>query len=272
MISVTLDRRSAKQINDMLAHGEERVARGEQLFLLELIGVLRRAVAGADPKVAGGRKGRKYRYADRLRVGTVEGAARADAAVAIWLERKGQVLKDEDMLCSALLIVPQPQAPAYVRVLAGQGLWPADLLPFQLAPKQARVIARKVRPDEAAALRARILGRQDDIVQQLRQTWAPAFQWGRMAAAGQRVYVDIAWEVLRNEFGWSAAPERAAWRPALKDVMAHVPTALRKFADYLVDGNEARFDTGTADTVTWREVRTGIGFQRTLMPFVKRRV
>lgn len=272
MISVTLDKASKRIVDGMLKNADKRVERGEQLFLLELAAVLQREVQGKDPKVPGGRKGRKYKYADRLRMGTIEGAPKVEASVAVWLERRGQALKDEDLLSTALAVMPLEGAPAWVNVLAGAGLWPADLLPIKLAPKEAKVVARRVRPDEAEVLRKMILSRQQETVRQLRTAGAPTFQWGEAAASGQRVYVDIAWEILRGEFGWSAAPERAAWRPALKRVMEHVPVAMRKFAEYLVDGKEGRFDTGMGDAVTWRKVKTGLAFQRTLMPFVKRRV
>jgi hypothetical protein len=95
---------------------------------------------------------------------------------------------------------------------------------------------------------------------------------GKGNAAGQRVYVDIAWEALRNEFGWSDAASHPTWRPAIKRMMAHVPVAMRKVADYIMDGNERRFDVPEADSIAWRKVKTGLEFQKVLMPFVSKRV
>jgi hypothetical protein len=129
-----------------------------------------------------------------------------------------------------------------------------------------------VRTEEAQELRRNIWARRAEIGSQLRQAKAPTFRWGQSGAAGQRVYVDIAWEILRGEFGWSDTPERAVWRPALKKVMEHVPAAARKLAQYLLDGKEGAFDIGTEDSVPFRKVRTGMEFQRVLLPFVKRRV
>jgi len=274
MIGITLNRRDMARIDGMLRDADRRVQRGEELFLLELAALLRREVQGADPKVpAGGKgKGRTYKYASKLRMATVEGMPRAEAAVAVWLKVAASELRAEDVMRTALIVRPKAAAPEYVRVLAQAGIWPADLLPFQVRAEQATVVARHVRPDEAQAPRQGIWARRREIAAQLTKAGAPPFELGKGNAAGQRVYVDIAWEVLRGEFGWDGAPARVVWRTALQKVMAHVPVALRKVGDYLLDGKETRFDTTEADTVAWRKVKRGMEFQKVLMPFVKKKV
>jgi hypothetical protein len=157
-----------------------------------------------------------------------------------------------------------------VRVAAGV-VWPGDWLPWPLTARQAQVVVRHVREDEAQALRDRIWGQRAELAQQLAAAGAPPFALGRGNAAGQRVYVDLAWEVLRGEFGWADGRAVAVWRPALAKMMDAVPGALRKVAAYLGDGNEGRFDVTEADAVAWRKVRTGLGWQKTLMPFVPRK-
>jgi hypothetical protein len=169
VISIQLDKASVRAVNNLLKNADKRVAEGERLFLAELVTVLLQEVQGRNPKAPGGRKGRKYPYADRLRVGAVEGADKVDAAVAIWLERRGQVLKDEDLLSTALAIMPAAGAPAWVNVLAGAGLWPADLLPIRLSSKEAKVVARRVRTDEAQELRRRIWAQRKDLHAQMRE-------------------------------------------------------------------------------------------------------
>ena len=272
MIAITLDKRSRARVEGMLRAADARVARGEELFLLEIAGVLRREVQEAAPKVATGRRGRQYKYTQHLQLTGVEGMPHAEAAVAVWIKRSPAELRQEDLMRTALLVRPVAGAPRWVRALAGVGLWPADLLPVRLTARQASVVARRVRPDEAQALRQGIWGRRAQIADQLAAAGAPPFELGRAAAAGQRVYVDLAWEALRNEFGWGDAPAHAVWRGALRKMMAHVPEALRKFADYLMDGNEGRFDVVEADSVAWRKVQTGLEFQKVLKPFVSKRV
>lgn len=271
MISVKLDKRSARLVNDMLRNAEERVDRAEELFLGELAGVLRAAVQEKAPTVPGA-GGRPYKYATALRVATVEGVSRVDACVAVWLQRRGRELRAEELMRTALIVRPAAGAPGWVRALASAGPWPADLIPFRLSPQQARVVARSIRPDEAQALRSGIWARRAEIGDALRQGGAPPFRWGRTSeAAGTRIYVDMAWEALRAEFGWAGAPQRPAWRDAVRAMMAAVPGAMRKVAEYLVDGDEGRFDTAATDSIAFRKVRTGVGFQRELMPFVPKR-
>ena len=170
----------------------------------------------------------------------------------------------------ALSVQPEPGAPEYVNVLASWGWIPADLMPGTIASSDAKVIARRIRQDEAQALRNQMLSQESRLEQQLREADSPVIKLGASGAVTQRIYVDIAWEVLRAEFGWGDRSMDPHWRPALETMMSHVPEAMTHFVQYLQDGKAVWFDIDDDGTVGWGKVRTGIGFQEKLMPHIKK--
>ena len=64
---------------------------------------------------------------------------------------------------------------------------------------------------------------------------------------------DIAYAVLRQEFGYGgkATP---TWRPAVKEMQSSLRLLGRKYIEYMMDGNEARFELGPVGEVSKGEV------------------
>lgn len=271
MISISFDPKSKKIIDGMMRTYATRVARGEALLVHELATVLYREVVGANAKVMGKRR-KPQSYAKKLKVALVEGSP-ADAMAAVYLERDHDELKVEDLMRLALIIKPTAQASAWVQEIAAMGPFPADLLPAPIPRREATVIARSVRPDEAQRLRDHLLDNRAELSTRLRKAQAPnsALTSGTKGI-GTRVYIDIAWEVLRAEFGFDGRKQDAHWRPAITAMVDHIPKAMDHFAQYLVDGDEAVFDTIKDGDIRWKAVQNGVRFQRELLPFIKRTV
>jgi hypothetical protein len=252
----------------LLAH---RIAVGRRYFLLELASVLRDEVIRAAPTARVG-GGTTLKYARSLRVGVLREAA-DEIAVGIWAAGDTRTLAATELAGTLLYLTSVPKgAPAWWRVVAQHSPWPAAMLPAP-PPKGMRIVARAARPDELAA-RAADLTATGYVEGRMREAGGPGLAGGAelfQHAEGIVVHDDLAHAALRAEWGYDGAPEQAAWRPAIREVVQFVPLALRHWQRFLETGNvggsfpylreaEAQPTRGVA--------RDGAWFQKQLAPYV----
>ncbi|MFA4971303.1 MAG: hypothetical protein WC683_01735 [bacterium] len=257
--------------NRVVAHLPERVDRGRYLFLLSLAGFLRDRLRAHAPEVH--LNGTDQRYAEDLRIALVQGGDQDEDAVAIYFAHQTAVLAEGQAPRSALYVRPHSASPGWVSVLTRWGPWPAELLPVQLAPNDARVILRTARPDEIQALTRRIQGQRERILAELLEAGAKSPKLER-TVGGQRIEVqqDLAHAVLRREFGLDGDAPRAHWRPAIVETLNAVPDALRRLERYVETGRENVFVLpDVEDRISMDQLRAGAPFMAELAPFVPRR-
>jgi len=100
-------------------------------------------------------------------------------------------------------------------VLVRYGPWPVDLLPYIPPTRQAALISRRVRVEELEELRRKL--------EELRPQWVRALKDAGIRLTAEvevpprkQVWVDVAFNVLRLEFGLGDGQALPHWRPALR--------------------------------------------------------
>ena len=143
---------------------------------------------------------------------------------ALVLPESMRAVTEED---SASVVTVSPSGDSeFVKMLEMQSPWPPSMLPpgFQRT-KKARLVLRKVSVEEVEAQVARLL--KDRDVYQLLLKWkyiSPASPFKknvedlmeRAVPPDLRVQEDIAWKVLRHEFGLGGNPSVPHWRKAIQ--------------------------------------------------------
>lgn len=254
---------TAEKFNEIADVWPKRVERGRQLFLLEMAGFLRKEVQKKAPEIAG------LDYAKSLKIAAVHGIKDMDA-VAVYFEEQKRKLDFEADVNTLLFFSSKPGSPEWVSVLTQYGPWPVDLVPMVPQESQARIVARQGRADEIGRITTRILQAKAQIESDLRRAGADSAEIvSSRRTQGLEVHDDIGYTVLRKEFGYDGATE-SHWRPALKALLAHTPDVLKKYAEFIADGKEFRFDLPEDhNELTKDQLKKGAKFQETLAPFAK---
>jgi len=260
---VWLTEDTVRKFNEIGRQWPGRIERGRQLFLLEMAKFLRAEVQKNAPEVAG------VAYAQMLKIALVNGIRDMDV-VAVYFEATTRKIDFEQEANTVLYFTSQQGSPGWVDILTRYGPWPVDLVPVVPDPNEARVVARAVRSDEVGRLTTRILRMKAQIESDLRRAGANGVEVvSSRRSEGLEVHDDIGYTVLRKEFGYMGKAE-SHWRPALKALLKHVPVVLKKYADFIVDGKEFRFDLpGDHFELTKNQLKSGAKFQETLAPFVR---
>ena len=253
---VYLTERSADELTVFRSNLDKRSKRGRELVMLELAGIMANAVKRLGPKLVGGVKN----YTDKLQVAVVSGGG--DYTVAIVLPEIKRELTEEDNEDTVVIFKTSHLSPRPAIVLQKYQPWPVALLPFQPSGRGVTVISRQVSRSEVAKLSARILSKSASIESELRRAGVRGAKVEKgKRAAGTEVQDDLAFSVLRREFGL-ADSSKPHWRPAIKEVQGQLRSLSEKFVNYVMTGKESVFSLPPHVSVSTAEVTTFGAFQK----------
>jgi len=262
--------KSARQLQRFTDGLSRRIVEGRVFFIVELASFMRDQVMALAPEIKVGDE--EIAYAHDLKIAMIDGVDDADA-VAIYHKGYTKKLEVEDLQNMILFIRPHASSPPWVHVLAIYGPWPGYLLPVNLGQKDARIISRTVRQDELAALERRIFEAKDQITSELLAAKSPGVSWGKNErAAGLKVHEDLAFDVLRAEFGYGEKAGKTAWRPAIRATVNRVPFVLNKYLEYMAEGkNNFDLPSDASQMITRVEAQrlaSSGHFMQELAPFI----
>lgn len=156
-----------------------------------------------------------------------------------------QKLRMEDAADTALYIKAKrgsggaPDAGAVI--LAQHNPWTMETLPYEPSKRQAIIVSRKVSPREHGIIIARRTAEKSEVVAQLQGI---GIEPGRIhpTLLQRRVGRDIAFEVMRREFGFQGQHD-AHWRPAIRKARTTFVVELLKkpFIRWLAVPSEQRW-------------------------------
>lgn len=244
-----LDEESVRTLNDIEANWQKRATEGMALMCLEAAGKIRRVVQSKAPvlELAGMET---VNWADELTIDLVGDPSKDGAAVAIvFKNRKRLLLPDKDVgdgTNTVLIVIPKRGSgcPPWVSVLSKWGPWPMNMPPAFPERQHARIIARRVRDDEAMDLRDKLLRNKAQIEFELRAGGLPnpSIDFDTPATDGLEVTDDLGYAILRQEFGFDGSSARPAWRPALMDFQASLQSLGNRFVEYVLTGKRVLWD------------------------------
>lgn len=157
-------------------------------------------------------------YRRSMEVVQVEGGPKGQVQYAVRSNPKAQQIKEIPVDTTVIYCTAkrnQRRAPASVLILERFNPWTPDTLPFSPSSKDATLLYRKVRKQEAAKVRA--LRKRD------KSRWSAALQRAGIQAKRQdqqliqnaQVVQDTVFTAMRLEFGLGAPP-KPHWMPMVK--------------------------------------------------------
>lgn len=217
-----------RRVFGLVSELEERVAAIVRHFpedlAMELLPHLQKAAPNDIP-----------RYAQLLGVRRFQ-LAGVDSAAGIMVAGYAHAhrLTEADAPRTVLFIRPKVRAgeamdPGSV-VLWRANPWTMGTLPYEPPKRVASILSRRVSAREAAEIDRRRTMDLPMVVQELRALGV-AITRVHPVRLERRVTRDLAWEVLRREFGLGDAPHVAHWRPTLR--YAKTVLARHLFKSYL---------------------------------------
>jgi hypothetical protein len=244
----------------------KRMVKGRALFLLALADVLREEVRARAPSLG------TIPYAEQLQIALLEGVDVGEG-VAVYFEGQPEGLTEQQVGTTLLFVVPRPGARPFVEVLAKYSPWPPDWLPIRPDPQDATLVARAARPDEVAYFVAERRREADLIESSLRAMGvinAKVEPPGE--GVGAEVHQDVAWAVLRAEFGLGGGEGKAHWRPALEALGKAIPKLLKAYVRYVETGRWTGHSLPEVDSLGISDLGGAAeAFTRRIAPFAPRR-
>jgi hypothetical protein len=234
---IFMEQESVKKFNDLSEKYPERLKRSRQLFLLAAAKILREKVIANAPIISG-----VGYYAEDLEITVVDGIKGTDAISLIYKNKKRKLDIDAESKNTVLIIKPSDRAPKWVGVLAKYQPWPAGMIPQVPEDKDAQLIARKVTEKETQDLTHKLINNKRVIESELQTaglTKKIVIDSGSKGSVD--VFDDIAFLVLRTEFGYGETPE-PHWRPALKLLKGELDKLGAAVVRYIETGKEDGFD------------------------------
>lgn len=141
--------------------------------------------------------------------------------------------------------------------------WTMDTLPYEPSKRVAQIISRRVSLKDAEKIEAMRMAERPRIEAELRTHGIESFRRNKVLL-DQRVTVDLAYEVLRREFGLGDAPHVSHWRPAVRYVKTVLAKQqLKKYLRWLAVPSERRWKRPlVAKTGKVSDIRKVQRFQR----------
>lgn len=153
-------------------------------------------------------------------------------------------LRGSDAKVTAIWVRPktyQGEVDPGVVVLARHNPWTMDTLPYEPERRHASLVSRRVTEREVQAIMAKKKLGQETVKRDLAAVGIRKTARTHAVLLTRRVSRDIAFEVLRREFGLTQ-PHVAHWRPALKRARSlHVTQVLKKMQRWLTVPGEQRW-------------------------------
>jgi len=250
------------------AKWKERFVEARMLFLLDVAGFMVRAIQEKAPDIRIG--GDDVDYSEGLRIGILE-EGDDENVIAIYMD--GQKTKVTHSYAAKTVLYFQPigGSPDWVRVLSVHGPWPAEMVPVKVGKDDAKIISRRARSDEIAALSSRLRENAVDIERQLLAQGASNPSVGDSNnGIGLSAHEDLGYNVLRVELGFGDEKQVAHWRPAFVETKKYASRCMSKVSEYIVSGDKLLFDlpqeTGNINKTV---LKNGSGFSKEIAPFMK---
>ena len=166
--------------------------------------------------------GSKYSdYKDALGVYEVVESDPDAYVTGVFGKPKPLSLKMIDTLRSVLYIRPSNRSgmeSEAAMVLRQYEPWTVSTLPYEPAPDEADVIARRVSPREVNLIELQLKKVLPLVERQLKRLGITPQKASRILLS-RKVLLDLSFFALRLEFGQQGFPYRPHWRPALRSVM-----------------------------------------------------
>jgi len=260
------ERKTIKALNDLKSKIPQRIEKGELFFLLEMAQILRKRIQDTAPDVQVGEN--MIDYAKDLKIAIAAGWQDV-GPVCVYFENAEVELTVDRLGETALFFRRTSASPEWVDVLIKYGPWPAEMVPVEVKNTDAKIIARKARPDELQALANRIYFRRQEIEGLLARAGAknPRVEITENGV-GVVVKEDVGYNVLRKEFGFDGEKQEAHWRPALRMLREEAKMVWKKFDRYVMNGRANIFDLpDNYGEISKTKFSEGEPFQKELAPF-----
>jgi len=205
------NKRTLKLVNEL----PERVVAIIKTFPQEVAKeTLERVKEGAPKGIEG--------YPDGLRVMSLPKENDWEIAGIFAPQKMLHKLRASDVKRTVLYVIPKIRGgeavePATV-VLERENPWTMDTIPYEPKRREAEVVSRFVSEREAKAIERDRRKNLESVETELRALGVTV-RTKQKVSISRKVSRDVAFEVLRYEFGIPPNPGRAHWRPALRMVI-----------------------------------------------------
>lgn len=172
-----------------------------------------------------------------------------------------QRLKQSDADRTVLYIKPKIVKGIAVEqavVLQRENPWTLDTLPYEPPRQEASILARRVHQKEVRIIEAQRQGNLEKVRQELRELGVQLRPKDK-TTLGRRVSRDIAFEVLRYEYGINV-PIKSHWRPAIRQIPRFATYRFLEHAAWFSDPADER----------WKAIRDLPGERASLLEKVQR--
>jgi len=185
-------------------------------------------------------------YPDCLKLCTVQVSGGWDVCGILASGRAGsQKLRSVDAQRTVLYVRPKARGDKAVSeaavVLSRYNPWTMDTLPHEPSKREAEMISRRVTEREGRRVESARRRDLPGVLQQLRPMGVQLRPKGQVVLSG-RVTRDLAFEVLRREFGWPPVPGHAHWRPALGGIMNIIRKEIAALFPMISDPSDRSFE------------------------------
>jgi len=229
-----------------------RTVEAQALSLVDLSEVLLDLVKATAPTIKG------EKYADDLKVVLVEGDPVLAGVIHPGVVRTVTDVSDERN--QLVYVVPRkksqaptqsggsrPRSDKWVVILSLYNPWPSNMLPVKITT-EAKLVSRKVSEAEINRRVLKLKGQAPEIEERLRGSGLRNVSIGQDSSAleGSEVQEDLAFSVLRTEFGYNE-PQRAHWRPALRALVSQLDPVQKAFVKFVIEGKGTGFGVGAQD-------------------------
>lgn len=189
-------------------------------------------------------KGVDYSKLELWDVGTVD-RYRTFALIHPAAERDAE---QDDSLHTLVYVRPKLTNDPDLDLLARYSPWPLEALPRPIDPKKATIISRRVTTSEVANRIEDLLAEEDavqwlidkGVVSQSKSSEGRKDQvLRRVLPPGWKMQEDIAWRVIRQEYGLGDEGAVPHWRSTLKDMQEDLVEECEAFMLYLLGDDDA---------------------------------
>lgn len=226
MITIALDKKT-KRFMKQLDGFERRWRTGLGRFTYHFAAEVKRRV-----EASGSRTGVDYAKLEVRWFQDLDGYN----SFAVLLPESARELTADEVKIHALYVLPAHDDPK-LGLLAKYSPWPADMIPFVPGPSDAQLVSRKVSAEEIA-VRTTDLQNDSELITQMKGLGLE-FNTSPRASLGAPVSEDLAWTVLRHEFGLQGEPMVQHWRKSLKagDDSRLIHDLTEGFLKWVVEGD-----------------------------------
>ncbi len=189
-------------------------------------------------------------YPDMLEIKTIQGFGDWEIAGVIppgWVF--SQRLQSIDVSRTVLYVRPRSVGGEVVSeaavVLSRHNPWTMDTIPYEPNRREASILSRRVTDREVQPIESQRRRDLESIKTELRSLGVQMRPKGKVLLS-RRVSRDIAFEILRHEFGVPPIVGRAHWRPSIHLLPKMSEKVFKELSEWFANPGESRY-TGVRD-------------------------